>query len=138
MQAKMTAALAVCGIGIALVAFAGGRVVSNQMPQATPVIQVVESASVPMEEMINAIAQRQFFDPQSAQFTNLTPVTTPQGKPFMCGLVNLKNRVGGYTGQNPFTYSIEGNMIWIVQNTTEIANLLALRLAGCDKILGVE
>lgn len=40
-------------------------------------------------------------DPESAQFSSLQP---GKGKGDVCGLVNAKNRMGGYVGNTPFMY----------------------------------
>jgi len=52
-----------------------------------------------------------FFDPESANFRNLVSVRGDDGNLIMvCGEVNARNRLGGYTGFKRFISSPERNV----------------------------
>jgi hypothetical protein len=50
-----------------------------------------------------AAMQRKLTDPMSAQWLDLYKVGTPAGE-MVCGMVNSKNRMGGYSGATGFIY----------------------------------
>jgi hypothetical protein len=50
-----------------------------------------------------AATQRKLTDPESARFEDLFKVSTDQGEA-VCGLVNSKNRMGGYAGNTGFIF----------------------------------
>jgi hypothetical protein len=43
-------------------------------------------------------------DPESAKFDSVIAVKAPNGKTVVCGLVNAKNKFGGYVGRKAFYY----------------------------------
>jgi hypothetical protein len=70
------------------------------------------------QELVRNILEEvssQFVDPYSTQFTNLRPWRTDAGS--ICGLVNAKNRAGGYVGFQPFRYIIEQRRAYIHSTT---------------------
>lgn len=54
----------------------------------------------PTDEFADAVAAlvRKLTDPESARFTDLFKVSTPDEGEVTCGMVNSKNRMGGYAG----------------------------------------
>lgn len=48
-------------------------------------------------------------DPASAQFTKLHK--DPNNGDYICGFVNAKNGMGGYTGTQPFRFGIKNEML---------------------------
>jgi hypothetical protein len=51
-----------------------------------------------------ALLQRKMIDPESARFTDVYSFQTPNEGEIVCGLVNSKNRMGGYVGNKGFIY----------------------------------
>jgi hypothetical protein len=47
---------------------------------------------------------RKLTDPESARFTDLFNVSTPDEGDVVCGMVNSKNRIGGYAGARGFIF----------------------------------
>lgn len=67
------------------------------------------AACTPQHEAQDAV-KRLLNDPESARFTDLT--TGPDGN--VCGMVNAKNRMGGYVGATPFFYQTKAKYAIIV------------------------
>lgn len=60
---------------------------------------------LPTPELILAVESRisdELSDPWSAEFKGLSASQDAQGRTYFCGLVNAKNRSGGYAGWTPF------------------------------------
>lgn len=57
-----------------------------------------------------AVIRQRLLDPASARFES---VRTYPGA--VCGFVNAKNRMGGYSGRAPFVYLIKENTGWVLQ-----------------------
>jgi hypothetical protein len=51
-----------------------------------------------------AAMSRKLTDPESARFTDLFKVSTPDEGEIICGMVNSKNRMGGYAGATGFIF----------------------------------
>jgi hypothetical protein len=51
-----------------------------------------------------AAMTRKLTDPESARFTDLFKVATPDEGEVICGMVNSKNQMGGYTGATGFIF----------------------------------
>lgn len=70
----------------------------------------VASCSPPQEtqvQRVEAHIRSQMIDPDSAKFDNVEEKRSG----LVCGNVNGKNRVGGYTGQQPFVARVDGQKI---------------------------
>jgi hypothetical protein len=60
-----------------------------------------------------AAMTRKLTDPESARFDQLFKVTTDNGEA-VCGLVNSKNRMGGYTGATGFIFEKTSNRATLI------------------------
>jgi hypothetical protein len=71
-------------------------------PKATP----KQAAKKPADEFAEAKAamSRKLVDPESVRFTDIFSVSTPEEGPIVCGMLNSKNQMGGYTGARGFIY----------------------------------
>lgn len=67
---------------------------------AVSVVACTVAACTPQYSEAQAGVKAILSDPESAQFTGLA--SGPDGN--VCGLVNAKNRMGGYVGATPFAY----------------------------------
>ncbi len=59
----------------------------------------------PTEEQISAVEDRvagSLSDPWSAEFKSMVASQDSRGRAYFCGLVNSKNRMGGYAGFTPY------------------------------------
>jgi hypothetical protein len=86
----VVAALLLCGCALA--------------PAATPASIVTLTA-----EQIAAVrkgVQKALKDPESARFGDMIAGRDPQGVLYVCGWVNAKNSLGGYTGEKRFAGNI--------------------------------
>jgi hypothetical protein len=65
-----------------------------------------QAAKKPTDEFAEAKAamSRKLVDPESARFTDLFGVSTQEEGPIVCGMINSKNQMGGYTGARGFIY----------------------------------
>jgi hypothetical protein len=61
------------------------------------------SANAALIESAKQDVLRKLNDPDSARFSDLTAKES-NGRHFVCGRVNAKNRFGGYDGFKPFLY----------------------------------
>lgn len=87
---------ALVGAGLAAGAFVGHRFWSEQRAKASP------------EAMVMEMVRQSLNDPESARFENVTFNPTTK---FGCGLVNAKNRMGGYVGFTSFMmYEPDGSV----------------------------
>src|SRR5712671_5400862 len=66
-----------------------------------------------MIETAKAAVKGGLFDPYSAQFEDLRVARNQNGE-FVCGFVNAKNKLGGYTGKAPFVYGVVGQRFNII------------------------
>ena len=72
-------------------------------------------------------------DPQSAQFTKVF-VVGEKGSRTVCGMVNSKNRMGGYAGARPFAYqelirySVVIDEPWEIRHHTELFGRCGINL----------
>lgn len=66
-------------------------------------------------ELAKASVQKLLTDPYTAQFHELRGAARGTHK-FVCGTVNAKNRMGGYTGKTPFSYDVENGAAYIVNS----------------------
>jgi hypothetical protein len=57
-----------------------------------------------------AAMTRKLTDPESARFTDLFRVATPDEGEVICGMVNSKNRMGGYAGVRGFIFHKNKNL----------------------------
>jgi hypothetical protein len=72
-------------------------------PLADAWAQSAPLALTPQEEQsIIAAVKNELVDPDSAVFKDVV-IYRQNGVPIACGLVNSKNRMGGYSGFTPFT-----------------------------------
>jgi hypothetical protein len=55
-----------------------------------------------LHESVRELVRSGAFDPEAMRFRNMASRTTPTGFHVVCGEVNGKNRMGGYTGYQPF------------------------------------
>jgi hypothetical protein len=69
---------------------------------ATACLAACDTAPTSEARAKQAVRER-LFDPESAQFSEL--FKSPSDNGAICGLVNAKNRMGGYAGRAPFYYS---------------------------------
>jgi hypothetical protein len=77
---------------------------------APPKAAAKKAAPKPLDEFAAAKAAmtRKLTDPESARFDQLFKVMTDNGEA-ICGLVNSKNRMGGYTGATGFIFEKTSN-----------------------------
>lgn len=78
-----------------------------------------------------AAVSKFLFDPYSAQFDELRTVRLNDLE-YVCGLVNGKNRMGGFVGKRPFVYDVLTDGA-IIDDEGEIAKLFSDRLAICNQ-----
>ncbi|WP_441280125.1 hypothetical protein [Bradyrhizobium sp. 63_E2_N1_3] len=66
----------------------------------------------PTDEFADAKAAlvRKLTDPESARYTDLFKVSTPDEGEVVCGMVNSKNRMGGYAGARGFIFHKRQNL----------------------------
>lgn len=64
------------------------------------------AASAGQFDAAEATIRAQLLDPQSAQFTD---VRNGRQDGVVCGMVNAKNRMGGYVGPHPFIVAASGH-----------------------------
>jgi len=89
--------------GLALLAACGPQIVSKKpMPLTAQQTQGIEN-----------VVRNQMIDPDSTRFRNITgyDATRSDGSNYryVCGEVNSRNRMGGYTGFSAFKGRYEGN-----------------------------
>ncbi|MGY4312852.1 hypothetical protein [Bradyrhizobium sp. JR3.5] len=58
------------------------------------------------------------FDPYSAQYEDIREIKTEIGA-MVCGLVNAKNRMGGYVGRKPFYYMAINGEVAVIRNNSD-------------------
>lgn len=61
-----------------------------------------------------ALLQRKMIDPESARYTDVFKVKTASEGDVVCGIVNSKNRMGGYVGGKGFIYEPKLNRATIM------------------------
>jgi hypothetical protein len=69
--------------------------------------------TVVMDAAKDAI-RRQLKDPPSARFEGLVERRAADGSLGVCGQVNAKNAMGGYTGALPFVYDVAARAAYIM------------------------
>jgi hypothetical protein len=55
--------------------------------------------------LVQDLVRSSAFDPEAMRFRNMKVVRTPYSRTKVCGEVNGKNRMGGYTGYVRFVYN---------------------------------
>jgi hypothetical protein len=79
---------------------------------------------LPTDENLAKVAVRErLFDPESAQFSEVFTGTPGSGA--ICGLVNAKNRMGGYVGRRPFFYSKSSGNVVLVREPPDDGDFIA-------------
>ena len=79
---------------------------------------------VPTDENLAKKAVRErLSDPDSAQFSEI--FKGPESGGALCGLVNAKNRMGGYVGRTPFYYSKASGDVSLVSEPPEDRDFIA-------------
>lgn len=63
---------------------------------------------------VKAALVRKLKDPESARFTDLFKVSTPNEGEVVCGMVNSKNSMGGYVGARGFIFQRRPNLATIM------------------------
>jgi hypothetical protein len=56
------------------------------------------------------------FDPHSAQYDDLKIVDTGRAGKLVCGMVNAKNRMGGYVGRKGFIYFAASDVSHVIND----------------------
>ncbi|RWH31619.1 hypothetical protein [Mesorhizobium sp.] len=68
-------------------------------------------------------------DPDSARFSALSAAPQPTGETIVCGTVNAKNELGGYTGPAPFYGKLYGDgqffLTSLADGVAEASNIIA-------------
>lgn len=72
-------------------------------PAKKPAASTKAASSVDPFAVAKAALLRKLTDPGSAQWMDLYKVASPSGE-LVCGMVNAKNRMGGYNGATAFVY----------------------------------
>lgn len=103
--------------GLALTACAGGSVQQAATePPPPPPKRNLKPADA-MAEARKEVATK-LKDPESARFTDVRYLTTPnaRGEPtdVVCGKVNAKNSYGGYAGASGFVYMVDYRSVSLV------------------------
>lgn len=101
--------------------------------------QTVLDGSFPIDgiaslEQMHASVTAEFTDPRSAQYKGMI-VRNKAYKPAICGLVNARNSLGGYTPFYPFAYSIEDARAYVATGYKDeiVGGLVVstLEMMGC-------
>jgi hypothetical protein len=83
----------------------------------------------------------EFLDPRSAQYKHILTYKR-NGATVVCGLVNAKNSIGGYTPFVPFFYNPDKNVAVVAETTGDPLikkmSLKIVNLPGCLDALGIE
>lgn len=84
---------------------AAARLACFDKQPTKPAVPKVKKAAPAVDDFADAKAaiKRKLTDPESAQFTELFKVQPRNGEA-VCGLVNSKNRMGGYVGARGFFF----------------------------------
>jgi len=79
-------------------------------PQLHSSIEVYPRVSLTQEQiqLVYAGVQRVLSDPSSARFGEIAAGRTPDGTLYVCGSVDTRNVSGNYTGDQPFSGTLDG------------------------------
>ncbi|MCW2200427.1 hypothetical protein M2227_002517 [Bradyrhizobium elkanii] len=78
-------------------------------------LRALESRNV---KNAKATVSKSLFDPYSAQYEDVREINTDVGA-MVCGLVNAKNRMGGYVGRKPFYYLALNGEAAVISNNSD-------------------
>lgn len=100
-------------------------------PKNEPTAYIVDISDSQIETAKNAVLD-QLIDPESARFYRIygTLTSAPNKEPRVCGEVNAKNRMGGYTGRKRFVVASGKPYIWEDKSSTSFSNFMIQ--AQCD------
>lgn len=75
-------------------------------------------------------------DPSSAQFDGIRVIDHEFGR-FVCGLVNARNRMGGYTGRKPFVHKVDAGLTHVLSDAVAIYEAGTAMVKPCFPSLDV-
>ena len=104
-------------------------------PAAAQTVVDGSDRNVPPELLraaVEAMADEGFVDPYGAQFRRLQ--LGERRRDFLCGWINLKNRLGAFTGFSPFYFASQTNNFSILPPKDDI--LYGLRSVIYDQLAG--
>lgn len=84
------------------------------------------------ETQVKSLVTANLIDPGSAKFGSINPGSDSK---HYCGTVNAKNRMGGFTGTQPFVVELTGTdkgIVNFVPDTPISAEFILLRHSGSD------
>lgn len=85
-------------------------------------------------EVVHKAVSADFLDPESAQYKRII-LRNKAYKPAICGLVNAKNSMGGYTPFYPFAYAVESGSAVVADNYQDelVGSMVVttLEIMGC-------
>ncbi len=94
----------------------GGCMATARPPQPAPFVPTALATQIDDEYVKQALeyTRNELIDPDSAKFTGLYAAKTdnPNEKTVICGYVNAKNRLGGYTGKKRFMAMPSYSAVW--------------------------
>lgn len=98
----------------AVLGFIGCAIVFAALPQTDELIGrlraiIAEGSNGPIFNRARAATGKHLIDPYSAKYEGLRLVETDIGR-VVCGVVNAKNRMGGYVGRSAFVYQEIGDI----------------------------
>lgn len=67
-------------------------------------------------DAMHQMVSKDFIDPRSAQYKGFYVHTRYDGRDFICGWVNAKNSLGGYTPFAPFYVDVARNQAEVISN----------------------
>jgi hypothetical protein len=77
--------------------------VAKTTPKRKPVVWSMDKATATEVRTVEEVVGRHLKDPYSAQYENIYALQGSNGHRSLCGTVNAKNAMGGYTGRTAFT-----------------------------------
>ncbi|MFK4726434.1 hypothetical protein ABIE89_007534 [Bradyrhizobium niftali] len=106
--------------GVAVLSFISGALSMFILSQALGVSVTPRLAAFESRNVKNAKARisDSLFDPYSAKFEEVREIQTEAGA-MVCGVVNAKNKMGGYVGRKPFYYVALSGNVGVIRNNSD-------------------